>query len=152
MTIQGSQVECDTPQEAAALLHSFARGANQERVEKPQEFHSKTHAFTKGKLARQQSMHSLYPSKGEYIFKKSQKAVLETLKSAYPDGVTSDDLASRTGMKKTSLPIIMVGLRTFAKKRGIAFDDLIRRSETPLVGMRGSVYTLTEKGLKEFFG
>ena len=151
MTIEGAQVECDTPQEAAALLHSFARGANEQRAENLKGSKSKRQPFQRVQPIHQQSTSSLFPSKAGYDFKRAHKSVLEVLKSAFPEGASSDDLASRSGLKKTSLPIVMVGLRTYAKKRGFAFEDLIRRSENPLVGQRGSVYTLTEKGLKEFF-
>jgi len=149
MTIGGAVVECDTPQEAAVLIRSFKGSDPQGPVERPKDKKSVQRPFQR--VQPEQSAASLFPHKAGYNFKRAHKAVLEALKSAYPNGVTSDELASQTGLRKTSLPIVMVGLRTYAKKRGFAFEDLIRRSENPLIGTRGSVYTFTEKGLKEFF-
>ena len=73
------------------------------------------------------------------------------LKEAFPNGVSSDQLAARIGGSRRSIPIIMVSLKKYAEKHGLQMGDLLVR-EKPPKGEKGSSYRLTVNGLKEFLG
>lgn len=140
LSIEGVNVECDTPQEVAALIRAAKQG---EKYPQPRPFLN-----VRPEAKRDPA---LFRSTEPFPFKGSFREVLIAMKEAFPAGVSSDQIASRIGKTMRSIPIIMVALQTYAKKRNVRFEELIVRGNPPN-GEKGSSYRMTDKGLKEFFG
>ena len=137
LTIDGVRIECDTPQEVAVLL----------RATKPSDKHVLSRPTYQPRTMNNEGLfESPEPSKfnGDYL------EFLSAMKEAYPQTVSSQHIASRIGKTLRSIPIIVVGLRAFATKRGVREDVIVRID--PPEGEKGSSYKLTERGLKIFFG
>ena len=152
LTIDGVHIECDTPQEVAALILTA-----KPIKELPQT--RTTPLYARHSRARRAATGKTHPSgiikPGELseprTFKGNHLDILTGMKEAFPNGVSSDQLAARIGGTRRSIPIIMVALQTYAKKNNVRFDDLVIRQKPPK-GAKGSTYSLTPRGLKEFFG
>ena len=148
MTIDGVEIACDTPQEVVEVLRAV-KGSS-----KP------SPKVSTMQTPVNRSTQSSRPDPG--LFKTNEGSgeprsltgnrldVLMALKESFPNGVSSDQLGDRIGKRRTSIPIIMVSLHTYAKKLGLSHEGLIVRTKAER-GMKGSIYKLTEKGMRTFF-
>ena len=140
LAIQGINVECDTPQEVAALIRATKLGENVSPIRK-----------VPSSVAMQDP--GLFkPSEvsASRTFTGSHLEVLTCLREAFPVGVSSDQLAARIGGSRRSIPIILVSLQKYAEKQGLRLGDLIVREKPPR-GSKGSSYRMTERGMQGFF-
>lgn len=140
LTIDGVHVECDTPQEVAALIRAAKpreKDVQPRTAIMKQEIH--VSPFLRKELPEQKL--GLQGNPLEFLI---------AMKEAFPGSVSSQQIASRLGKTLKSLPIILVGLQNYAKKHGARFDELVIRTNPPN-GEKGSSYKLTDKGLKVFF-
>ena len=152
LTIEGIKVECDTPHEVAALIRATKTNDRSSQTQKLTD-HSSQHSPDHLPLAVRRDPRPFKPSEfnDTRSFSGSHLAVLTAMKEAFPNGVSSNQLATRIGGVRRSIPIVMVSLQMYAKKCNLRFEDLIVR-ERPPKGEKGSTYRITDKGLKVYFG
>ena len=138
LTIDGIRIECDTPQEVASLL----------RATKPADKHLSPRPQVQPEKVHNQALFQTDSPK----FKGDHLEMLSAMKEAFPNDISSELIAARIGKTLKSIPIILVGLKEYAKKQGAKPGDIIIVRTKPPKGEKGSSYRLTEKGLKVFFG
>ena len=148
-TVNGVNVETDTAQEAAAMLqaaHVVAKSPRT-RMDPPIPRPVRTVPVEKPNRPGLFKPHELSPPS---TINGMNAVFLAAMKEAYPNGVSSDQLADRIGGTRRSIPIIIVNLRKYAESKSLNLEDLIIRGRPPR-GQKGSTWSLTPKGMKEFF-
>ena len=148
-TMNGVLVETDTPQEAAAMIGAAHPVGESPRPGKnlPTVRPVRSAPVDKPNRPGLFKPHELSPPN---TINGMNAEFLAAMKEAYPHGVSSDQLADRIGGTRRSIPIIIVNLRKYAEGKSLNLEDLILRGKAPK-GQKGSTWSLTPKGMKEFF-
>ena len=151
LTIDGVNVECDTPLEASAMIQS-AKSGNEIARTRMVPRNEPNPGVNRGHAEKVHVPGLFKPNElGEHrIFKGMPLAALTAMKESYPNGVSSNQLAARIGRSRRSIPIILVAIQKYAEGKHLRFDDVITRQKPPK-GEKGSSYSLTPRGLKELF-
>jgi hypothetical protein len=147
--MNGVPVETDTPQEAVAMIAAANPAAESPRPRKnpqatrpvrsvPIEKPHRPGLFKADELSSPLTLNGM------------NLDFLAAMKEAYPNAVSSDQMVARIGGTRQSIPIIIVTLRKYAESKGLELEDLMLRGKAPK-GEKGSTWSLTPKGMKEFF-
>ena len=128
VTINGLNIECDTPEELLRL--------------------TKIQSGVSPIGSRRRRLPHWVSSRGKTGFKGDGRRLLEALKKVSPKGMTSAKLAGRLGLDTNTLPAIIMGLRTRARHAGLNFNNLVKRETSFVKGRPLSTYQITEEGIK----
>lgn len=148
-TMNGVLVETDTPQEAVAMIAAAHPVAESTRPRKNTPATRPVRSVPTEKphrpgLFKADELSSPVTLKGMNL------DFLAAMKEAYPNSVSSDQMVARIGGSRQSIPIIIATLRRYAKSKSLELEDLMMRGKVPK-GEKGSTWSLTPKGMKEFF-
>jgi len=128
-TINGCRVECDTPDDVAAIISAMS--GNKRRP-----------TIRTGKRGKASERPVMSPN---------VRGLLLALKEAHPTDVTTTDLATRLNVSPKSLPPLVTAFRNWARNARLDPDTLMNRNSVlDIKGKQVSAYSITEEGIAVF--